>query len=159
MTKNSKSTFLLQNKDVVDRSVAFYKQLQQRDPNAIEDLVSRLKQGERVTFPCNPDPNVPCRIPYPPTPYPYSPYFTGIADDFKACGSGRYYIFFSRRTTTPPQPYLIWSFYVTNIVKDGAGNVILVEGTPVEGDISTRNPISHIVGEGPGQWALKALQC
>ncbi|QWF73574.1 hypothetical protein KFF76_15165 [Bacillus subtilis] len=158
MTKNLKSTsFLLQNKDVVDRSVEFYKDLQAVNPNAIENLVSRLKQGERVPFPCSPDQNEPCSIPIS---FPvYNPYLTGIADDFKVCGSGRYYIFFSRRTSTPPQPFTIWSFYVTNILKDAAGNVYAIEGAFSDGEPSSKNYINHIMGEGPGQWALKALQC
>jgi|GEM_PF-5142261 len=157
MVKKINSTFLSQDKDVVDRSVEYYKQLQKRDPNAIEQLVSRLNQGERVPFPCDPNPNIPCGAITTLIPHSFSPYLMGIADDFKVCGSGKYYIFFSRRTKA--QPYLIWSFYVTNILQDRAGNVYSIEGTPVAGEPSSSNSIENIMGEGLGQWALKALQC
>lgn len=151
MTKKQ-SAFLNQNEDVVDRSVIFYQKLMETNAQAISNLVGRLQNGERVPLPCSPDPNEACGIPIS---FPVqSPYKIGLSDVFKNGGSGRYYIAF----TDPERDksYIIWSFYVANIIYDDPiiKNVIEIQASKREGEVARVYTLDQVVN----QWGVVALQ-
>jgi hypothetical protein len=149
--KHNNMGFVPQMPANVANTLAYYKNLQQQNKDALVPLVNSLMQGVKVPLPCTDDPRSPCAPPVPGGIPTYN--FVSIVDQLKGC-VGLWALFFWKPGSGTGGPFIITAVQIVSLQEDAAGNVhkmyYLEDRDPNPYEITIANML---------RLGIKAVQC